>query len=116
MYPLHRYTQYIIFSDRHNIQIYKFVYSPHRNTHILFSNKHIISTSQIDTLNRNAHYILFQENILYPLHRNTHYFLFTEIHTISPSQKNTLYPLKRNTHYSLFSQIHIISPSQKRQL
>ena len=69
--PFHRYTQCIIFSDRHTIssfQIYTY----------LLSDKHTISTSQKLTL-----YILL---------RNAHYILFSDKHTISSSQKYT-YPL-----------------------
>ena len=88
----------------------------HRNTqHVLYSEMHIISTSQkysLYTLLRNAHYILFQENTLYPLHGNT-YILFSDKHTISTSQKYTLYTILRNAHYILFSDKHTIFSSQK---
>jgi hypothetical protein len=126
MCPLHRYSQYIIFSDRYTIssfQIYK-LYSPHGNTHILFSAKHSVSTSRINTLyilNRNAHYILFRENTLYPLFRNKHYILFSDypnnsfsadkiyVHSVSYSQIDTLYHLFRYENCIHFTQIHISS-------
>ena len=142
--PFHRYTQCIIFSDRHTIssfQIYNYILFT--EIHIFFSDKHTISTSQkytINTLLRNAHYILFsdkrtifssQKCTLYPLpgkklyilHRNTHYILFTEIHIISHSQKCTLLPHLINKHYILFSvkiiislQINTICPFHKYTL
>jgi hypothetical protein len=89
-----RYTQCIIFSDRHTIssfQIYK-LYFLHRNTHIFFSDKHTIFSLHKCTL--------------YPLHRIKHYNLFAEKHIISFI---SLYSILTNTHYILSSDKHTIS-------
>ena len=71
-----RYTQCIIFSDRHTISYFKIykLYFLYRSTH-MFSEKHTIFSS--------------------------HHILFTELFTIPSSQKNTLY---RPYHYiNIFS-------------
>ena len=71
---------------------------------------HITFSSQITplySLNRNAHYILFQENTLYRFHRNTHIH-FSDNQNISNSQKYTLYTLLRNAPYIQFSDKHTV--------
>ena len=142
LYPLFRYTNYIVFtlythmfSEKHTIVSWRkcILYPLHRITQYnLFSENHIISPSQINTINHSPqinticpftektfsdrHTISsFQIYKLYPLHRNTH-ILFSDRHTISTSQKYTLYTVLRNAHYILFSDKHTISSSQKYTL
>jgi hypothetical protein len=73
LYSLHRYASFQINA----------LYPLHRNTHyILYSEMHIISSPQLNTLyslHRHAHYMLFQEITLYLFHRNIH-ILFFDIH------------------------------------
>ena len=88
------------------------LYPLHRNIHILFSDKHNMSFSQIYTVHlfssQTDTVSSFQIYKLYCLHRNTPIF-FLEKHTLFSSHKYILYPLHRITQYNLFSKKHIIS-------
>ena len=108
LYSLLRYTNHILFSDKHNKS---FSTDKHNMS---FSQIYTISSSQRNTILCTViHYILFSDKCpisscqirkLFPFLIYTNHILFTDKHTIFSLQKCILYPLPGKD---------IISSSQK---
>jgi hypothetical protein len=98
----------------------------HRNTHILFSEIHIISSSENYTypLHTNAHYILFSDRNNKFFSADKHNMSFSQIYTISSPNRNTvssfqinkLYILPWYNHYILCTVTHYLLFSDKRPI
>jgi hypothetical protein len=146
----YKYTLYPLLSNISTSQI-NTLYPLHRNTHYMhYSEMHILYYFKpyYKLYYKNAHYILFQENTLYPHHRNTHIhfsdkhnksfsadkhnmsfsqiYIFTDRHTISSIyslhrnthnfSEKTLYFLHINAQYILFTELNTTTSSLKNTL